>query len=365
MKNNLVPIAAALLAATVLSVEAELLELQQLPPIVQQSINNSRGPAGIRSIERTDRFGAPVYAVRLDQPGPNNELLVTESGTLVDADSVISSRPGLIQSREVLFTSLPLAVQNAVRAQVGNLAIPSVDMITADGQTVYQVPSRVNRDIVDLWIDNSGRILALSPTRVLLSNPTRVVPDQLPAAVQETLRAYSEGAPITTLSRGIAQGRVVYDAVFKRNGRDVDLRIAEDGSLFRDTVNDRFLANTGRMTRLGLVANAPPRLPLAQAVTLSFNQLPLTVLSTLQSYAGADYISRIEKGIAQGQSMYEALFTHAGRDVSLRLADDGSLVRDRPNEAFLAEFGQGLILPRTTVGQAPVWQSETGTGFSR
>jgi hypothetical protein len=368
MKNKtLLGIAARLMLTTTVSAQAaQVIDFHQLPPVVQQAINDQRGPAGILSVQKTYRFGAPLYDVRLDQPAPNDEFLVTEAGTLIDAQSVLGVDPRLTPARQVLFSALPLPIQNTIRAQLGNVPVANVDMITANGQTSYVVPGRINGELTDLWVDPNGNLLTLTPPRVLLSRPVRVERDRLPAAVQETLRTYAEQAPIRSVSRGLAHGQTVYDAIFDRDGHNMDLRIAEDGTLVRDAVNDRFLAETGRMTRLGLAANAPVRLPLAQPVSLSFNQVPLPVLSTIQRYAGADFVSGLGKGFLGGQPIYEATFNHLGSDTTLRMAADGSLLHDRVNEVFLAQSGQPIVLiPSAAVGAAPSWQSQTGGGASR
>jgi hypothetical protein len=83
----------------------------------------------------------------------------------------------------------------------------------------------------------------------------------------------------------------------------------------------------------------------------------------LQTYAATDFIERINRGWAQGQTVYEALFRHAGRDIPLRIAEDGSLIRDQVNELYLSQLGS---LPTTAigVGQAPAWQRGVGTSVN-
>ncbi len=338
-------------------VRAETVDFNSLPLSVQEAINAHRGTAGIVSIDRVTRFGRPVYEVHLDQPA-NNDLFINDTGLVADGSTVVAGTPGLTETREVLFSALPPAVQNTIRAQLGNVPMPNVDMVTVNGQTTYVVPSHIEDRAVDLWIDPNGNLVTLSPPRVLMSDGVRVNPQDLPLAVQETLRTYAEGAPLSNIRRGVVQGQIVYDATFQHFGHNVDLRVAEDGSLVRDAINDRFLAETGRMSRQGLVANAPARAPLVSRVPVSFNQVPPAVLSTLQTYARSDFIERIDKGVSQGQTVYEALFRHGADEVPLRIADNGSLINDRVNDWFLAQVGATTI----PVGQAPIFQSGTGSG---
>jgi hypothetical protein len=349
-------IIAAVCCSATFSLLAQTVDFNSLPLAVQDAINTQRGPAGIISIQRLNRVGTPVYDVRLDRPGINNELYVTDTGAVVNGSEIVGvPSSGLAETREIAFSMLPTTVQNRVRAQLGNVATPNADMITVNGQTTYVVPSRVDGQLTDLWIDPAGNLITLSPPRILLSNAKTMRPDQLPAAVQDTLRTYAAGAPILNVIRGDVQGLTVYDATISRNGHTTDLRMAADGSLVRDAVNDRYLAETGRMTRSALAVNAPVRIPLSDPVSVSFNQLPLPVLSTLQRYAGADFVEHIDRGLANGRTQYEALFRHTGEEIPLRIAEDGALVHDRINELFLANYGGthplGLgVAPSTQVG---------------
>jgi len=357
-------IAAAICCSATPYLLAQTVDFNSLPLAVQDAINARRGPAGIVSIQRVDRSGAPIYDVRVNQVGAHSEFYVTDTGTVMNGNEIIGVRPspGLTESREVLFNSLPPAVQNTIRAQLGNVPMPNADMVTVNGQTSYVVPSRVEDRLVDLWIDPTGNIITLSPPRILLSNGTPLRPDDLPAPVQDTLRTYAAGAPVLVVTKGIVQGKSVYDATINRGGQNFDLRIADDGSLVRDAVNDRFLAQTGHLTREALAANAPARTPLSGPVSVSFNQLPLPVLSTLQRYAGADFVEHIDRGTVRGHMEYEALVRHGGDEVPLRIADDGSLVNDRINDMFLTRYGSA---PAVGIGSAPGSQSGFGSGVAR
>ena len=81
------------------------------------------------------------------------------------------------------------------------------------------------------------------------------------------------------------------------------------------------------------------------ATNVSFGQLPMLVLSAIQSYAGATFISNIERGELQGQTVYQASFTFCGRPVNLRILEDGSLVRDQANDLSLVESQSGSSSP--------------------
>jgi hypothetical protein len=130
------------------------------------------------------------------------------------------------------------------------------------------------------------------------------------------------------------------------------LRVAEDGSVLQDDVNNRFLADlgqsrVGRSTRdssndaLGADwASAAARGTLSGGSKVAFRELPSPVRETLRKYAGTSSIDDIDKGTVGGQTVYEAAFKHRGEHTELRVAEDGSLVKDDVNARFVRQFGR-------------------------
>jgi hypothetical protein len=330
-----------ILAGALPQTQSATVEWRQLPPVVQRTINDERGPAGIVSIERLDRSGAPMYEVRLNGPGQGRHFAVTEAGTLVNLNETVSfPAPG--DSRLVSFSSLPVAVQNTIRGRVGSAPIQKIELVAGPGQSSYVVPYRVGDEVLDLWIDPNGSVLASSPPRVLLSSPKRINLGDLPRTVQDAMRSFTQGTALDGVRQGKVQGRTVYEVTLDRQGRPMDLRFFENGSLVRDAVNDRFLAETGRLpvSNIATAPNAPVRIPLTDRTAVSFNQLPQAVMSAIQKYAGSDLVEKIEKGVAAGQTMYQAVLRHAGEAIPLRIAENGSMVNDDVNSWCLARLGQ-------------------------
>ena len=100
----------------------------------------------------------------------------------------------------------------------------------------------------------------------------------------------------------------------------------------------------------------------AETSKLSFRQLPTVVRNTVRDYAGTAAIDDIERGTVNGQTVYEAAFKNGTEPIQLRVDEDGSLVKDQPNERFIAQFGRET--PQAGVGHAPSWQILKGSGSS-
>jgi hypothetical protein len=71
----------------------------------------------------------------------------------------------------------------------------------------------------------------LSEANVKLSAGVRMPFVQSPRPVQNTVNQLSNGARIEDFQRGDWNGRSVYEATFKRNGRATQLQVLDDGTL--------------------------------------------------------------------------------------------------------------------------------------
>jgi hypothetical protein len=166
--------------------------------------------------------------------------------------------------------------------------------------------------------------------------------NQLPAAAQQKVNVVRGTAGILSIQSTLWDGKTIYDVRLNQSGPTNHLYVTESGTL----VNWQTLA---------------ARLPLAGATNVSFGQLPMPVLSAIQSYAGTAFISKVEKGELQGRTIYQASFTFKGRPVNLRVLEDGSLVSDQANDLFVAQYRSDLGLPPTAgLTTAPTGESQSG-----
>ncbi|MHC1763257.1 MAG: PepSY-like domain-containing protein [Verrucomicrobiia bacterium] len=384
MKTRVLSIMAAMavLAGSPSLLAAERVEFRDLPPAVQNTVNAQAGASGIASIQRTTRHGIPLYEVRLSQPSNARPLYISETGSVINLDHVVAStaKEG---SRKIPFSELPAPVQNTLRTQAGSARVEDIDAVTQKGETTYNAAFKRDGRTVELWLDANGNLLnqgnnpaastaaqaaTAGTQRVPLAAGVKADPESLPRRVQETLRKYAQDAKIEDVDRGTLQGRTVYEAAFKRNGQHIELRVAEDGTLIRDDVNDRFLASIGQAPassdRVTAQGNQPSwaltttRVPLAGATKATYRELPSAVRETLSRYSGETRIEDIDKGTLDGKTVYQAAFKHNDQNIELRIAEDGSLVRDAANERFLTQLKRSR--PTAAAGQPPSWQILTG-----
>ena len=62
--------------------------------------------------------------------------------------------------------------------------------------------------------------------------------DSAPAAVKATILKEAKGAAIEEIEKGNENGKTVYEAQFKVDGKKVELKIAEDGTVLERESDD-------------------------------------------------------------------------------------------------------------------------------
>jgi hypothetical protein len=117
---------------------------------------------------------------------------------------------------------------------------------------------------------------------------------QLPAAVEKTVQAQSQGAVVKGFSTDVENGQRVYEAELLVNGRSRDIEIAPDGTLneFEEEV--------------------------------SFESLPPSVQSALTAKAGSAKITKVESLSKKGTLVaYEAATLKGSKKSEIQVGPNG------------------------------------------
>jgi uncharacterized membrane protein YkoI len=139
--------------------------------------------------------------------------------------------------------------------------------------------------------------------------------NELPPAVQKTVRAQAPQAEIADVSRKTENGMEVYEIEFREPGRNPKIVVAVDGKLI-----------TGDMVKpAGAIERA---LTPTGATGTKFSALPEKVQKTIQSKSPNADIADISRQETDGRVIYKVEFRDAGKNTSIRVAEDGTLVQD-------------------------------------
>lgn len=172
--------------------------LEDLPQAAQKTVREQAGANKIADIDRETRTGRTVWEIEIEQEGRNREFHVGEDGTLV-TDAGLLGRAAdetAVRTREVTGTGAAAGSQK--------------------GRSVFSVGPK--------WED-------------------------LPAAVQQKAMQFGGKEKVADIDRETESGRVEYEIEFRREGRNLEVEFAEDGSITES--NDPAAAPVGASAATG------------------------------------------------------------------------------------------------------------------
>ena len=140
--------------------------------------------------------------------------------------------------------------------------------------------------------------------------------NELPPAVQKTARAQAPDAEIVDVSKTTANGMDAYQVEFRTSqGGNPKVLIAANGTLLTTDLPKTAGAVQKMLTPTG-------------AVGTPFSSLPEPAQKTIQSQAPNAQIAGISRHEVNGRVIYEVEFSEPGKNPTIKVADDGTLVQN-------------------------------------
>lgn len=225
-----------------------------VPSAVQKTIKEQQAGREVEDIDKETWNGQTVYEVEFREQGPNRRVHIAGDGSLVvDKDR----KAGAYYGTQLAET--PAAVQAAVKRVVSSAVIEDVDRETRDGRVVYDIEVKQEGLNRHLKIAEDGTLVADSNTsrdrnvgervrervgagtdavreKVGLGTDAdnRLTLEQVPAAVQKTIREQASTSTLKPIKRETRDGRVQYDVEYEKEGKNLRMTINEDGTILKD-----------------------------------------------------------------------------------------------------------------------------------
>jgi hypothetical protein len=139
--------------------------------------------------------------------------------------------------------------------------------------------------------------------------------NSLPPSVQKTVRAQSPNGEIAHINKTSREGVEVFEIEFREPGTNPKIIVAADGKL----VSADMAKPAGTVER----ALTP-----TGAVGTKFSALPAAAQKTIQSKAPNAEIADVARHEKDGRVIYEVEFKDKGKNPSIKVAEDGTLVQD-------------------------------------
>lgn len=235
--------------------------LNETPAAVQRTIKAQAGSAPVEDIDRETKGGKTTYEAAFKKNGVQTELLVAEDGRILRGSGGSSGVAGVTTTADasaplgsaskVQLNEVPTAAQTAIKAQAGSAPIEDIDKGTLNGRTVYEAAFKRNGVHTELRVAEDGTVLSGAGTPIVEAAGAATTPaaavrpaplsdgsgkvqfSELPAAVQKTLRDQAGAAAIEDIDRETKGGKTTYEAAFKKNGVNTEVRVSEDGTIVK------------------------------------------------------------------------------------------------------------------------------------
>lgn len=125
-------------------------------------------------------------------------------------------------SKEMKLEDVPPAVQAVIESHTSGEAIEKITREKEEGKDFYKVEYKKDGREFELEVDEDGKVLEVEEFMKM---------EELPPAVQATVKAESAGAEIKELVLETEEGKTFYEVEFEKDGKEHEVKIAEDGTV--------------------------------------------------------------------------------------------------------------------------------------
>jgi uncharacterized membrane protein YkoI len=210
----------------------EFVSLSQAPVAVRATIKAQASPDQIVKIVKADENGTVVYEAEIIKDGKKSELTIAADGKILDTENAGEEKEekGTGKAEEkagekdevVSLSQAPAAVQATIKAQAGDGKIGKIVKGMDNGKTVYEATITKGSKTTDISVDPDGKLLSSEEMTSLKDVPT---------AVRKTIQAQAGTGEIKTVEKVTVDGKVTYEALVTKDGKDVEIAVTPDGKL--------------------------------------------------------------------------------------------------------------------------------------
>ena len=179
--------------------------------------------------------------------------------------------------------------------------------------------------------------------------------DDLPPAVQATVRQQSGGTKITDIDREDRTGKTIYEIEFEKDGDNKEIHVAEDGSIQPEEATGL----TARTDKDSVTGTDADRTRVRASMSPKFSELPAAVQQAVQQHGAQAEIEDIDRETRDGKTVYEVEFRREGPNREITVAEDGTIIKQdtavgRPGTPRDSAVGaDGISVPRPTTPTTP------------
>lgn len=274
------------------------------------------------------------------------------------------------------FAQLPVAVQQTIRAEVGDVPINKVEAEVQGERVVYAVLASQPDAATTLIVGDDGSLLRKSVAPGPGDVPVIVSLEQVPAPVQQTIAFQGQNRPVAQIERRVENGQVVFEVAFQSAFGSEEMMIGADGTVLGSKAQS--LAGAQQPAATVAQPGATNAAVVAQGQTQEGAsgaglQLPVAVRMAIEAQGAGEYLMGARK---QSAKVYEFRYNQEGKTSEIAVTESGQLLIGGHSDAAGPQFGYRLsdpvkiefdVLPakvketiRAQAGPAPISHIETG-----
>ena len=140
---------------------------------------------------------------------------------------------------KINWSDVPAAAQNTITANINGGKVYEVEKENEDGNASYEIKAKTAGDEkMKLKVNESGKLTELKYSS---KDEENVAWSAIPAAVQKTITAYSDGNNVGEIEKETKAGRSVYEVKVKTSDdHTIKMKVEENGQL-RELQTGKFL----------------------------------------------------------------------------------------------------------------------------
>lgn len=196
---------------------------------------------------------------------------------------------------QVSIDQVPAAVKATILKEAKGGTVKKIERETEKGKTIYEAEINIDGREIEIEVAADGTLLEIEEEVSL---------DQVPAAVKATILKEAKGAAIMEVERETSSGKTFYEAEWRADGKEVEIKVAADGTLLGREVEEEDEDDEG----------------------IAIDQVPAKAREALLKHANGAKFTEVERETVRGVVFYEAEWMVNGREHEAKVTADGTLV---------------------------------------
>lgn len=152
------------------------------------------------------------------------------------------------KSQKLTIDQLPAAVRATLESQAQGAKIEEIEKEDEAGAVVYSADVVKGAEKLEVKIAEDGKLLESKAEEKKCEgkkceendeNEAKVTLDQVPPAVQATLKQIAGAGKIDEIEKKTEAGVEIYSADITKDGKSIDAKVAADGKLIKSEIEDK------------------------------------------------------------------------------------------------------------------------------